>query len=122
MDHKKFRIWLEDRQATEVRDAIVSKIKADMGIEDDDDVLQMKTADLSSDALDQMLKLGPVMDKIDPSQADQLKDFMGKADTTVGTFIDRINTTKPQTPMAPPPPDSNPAIQPQQSQNLGQGI
>jgi len=118
---KHFIIWLEDRQANEIRDAVISKLRSDMGIDDDDEITQMKTADLSSDAQEEILKIGSVMDKIDPTQADAIKDFMSKSDTTVGTLIDRINSSKPNAPMAEPP-DSNPAIQPQQSQNLGQGI
>ena len=121
MSHKKFTVWLEDRQANEIRDAVVSKIRADMGIDDEDEISQMKTADLSSDAQEQILKLGPVMDKVNPAQVDQIKDFMSKPDTTVGTLIDRINTANIETPAAPPL-ETNPAVLPQQSQNLGQGI
>lgn len=118
---KSFSLWVESRQAEEIKDAIVSKLRSDMGLTDDDEILQLKTADLSSDAKEQILKLGPVQDRIDPSKTDQVRDLMDHPDTTVGTLIDNINGDQ----MAPQPKfgqqklDTNPAMQPQQSQNLG---
>jgi hypothetical protein len=121
---RKFRVWLEDRRSDEVRDAIISKIRVDMGVDDDDEIAQMKTADLSTDAKEQLLKIGPVMDMIGPARIDQIKDFMSRSNTTVGTLIDKINNTQiapvPSTQMTPP--ETNPAMLPQQSQNLGTGI
>jgi len=119
---KKFRIWLEQRNEFVVRDAIVSKIRSDLGVGDEDEIIDMKTKELSDEMQRELLKLGPVMDVVDSGQTEDIITFMKKGDTTVGLLIQRVIGGKPaETPPEAQPPESNPATRPQQSQNFPTG-
>ena len=120
---KTFTAWLEQRNEEVVRDAIVSKVRSDLGGGDDDEVLQMRTSELSDEMRRELLKLGPVMDMIDTSQTDQLLDFMQQGDSTIGTLIDKISGGEANLQPEPEslPPETNPAVAPQQSQNFPTG-
>ena len=121
---KKFNIWVEQRETEAIKDAIVSKIRSDLGGGDDDDgVMQMKTSELSPEMVRELLKLGPVMDRVDNSQSDQWLDFAQQDDTTVGMLINKIagGGAEPQPDQETLPPEANPATTPQQSQNFPTG-
>lgn len=117
---KRFRIWLEKRNEAVVRDAIVSKVRSDLGGGDDEEVLQMRTSELSEEMQRELLKLGPVMDVIDDSQVPQLMDFMRQSDSTIGTLIEKILGEQANLSPEPEslPPETNPAMAPQQTQNF----
>jgi len=120
---KRFTVWMEQRNEAVVRDAIVSKVRSDLGGGDDDEVLQMRTTELSSEMQRELLKLGPVMDLVDDSQIDQLMDFMRQEDTTVGTLVEKILGGGPNPTPEPEslPPETNPAMAPQQVQSTPTG-
>ena len=124
---KKFSIWLEQRNEEAVKEAIVSKIRSDMGGGDDDEILQMRTEEMSEGFHQELLKLAPVMNAIDPSQNNQFIDFMKQPDTTVGALIAKItndNSYEEPEPAPEPetlPPETNPAVMPQQNKNFPTG-
>lgn len=114
---------MEQRNEAVVRDAIVSKIRSDVGGGDDDEVLQMKTSELSNEIQRELLKLGPVMDAVDDSQREAIMDLMRQGDTTVGSLIEKIvgDGANPQPEPVSLPPETNPAVAPQQMQNFPTG-
>lgn len=102
-----------------VRDAIVSKIRSEIGGGDDDEVLQMKPVEFSDKMKQDLLKLGPVMDLVDEDKKDQILDLMNQDDTTVGTLINQIVGGSEEEPSFTP--ETNPATMPQQFQNFPTG-
>lgn len=123
---KKFSIWIEQRNEEEVRNAVIAKVRTDLGGgEDDDEILQMNTSEMSDEMQQELLRLAPVANEIDYSQQEEMADFLKQPDTTVGSFLEKIvhgdqesrPTPEPET----LPPTNNPAMTPQQSQNFPAG-
>lgn len=119
---KRFSVWLEDKKSEEIRDAIVSRVRSDLGAGDDDEVLQFRTSQLSPEVQEELLKLGSVRDQVEPDKLDQLKELMQQSDTTIATLIDQIVGGIPAQPeQETQPPQAAPEMTPPQAQNFPTG-
>lgn len=108
---KSFHLWLENKEAQHmgIKDNIVQFLKDELHITNEEDILDMNTADIDSEVISKLSERG-IITTSDESIIERIKDGI-----TIQELINLLSGEKSQTLMPTPNkeriPDNNPATQ-----------